>query len=1138
MLMSFSRSLKWGFFLFLAFAGTLCARERLSLDGTWSFATDPEARGEADGWFVPGAKLAEMPLEGYAPEADGTIQVPGIWDNQGYGTRTDKLEHNFIGLGWYKRTFRVPAEWSGKRVFLTLGGISRLAKVWINGELTGPDFLGQVASFTRDVTPFVRFGEENDITICVDSFQHWEKDAVLGSSSINDYMEIAWGGLWGHVTLEAVGAERLDSLYVTTTVADQTVLHAKADILNQSAADTVHLELFDADGALAASSRASVGAGAGDVAFDLPVPGAKLWTPDTPNLYTAKMTLLKGDVPLDEIQCRCGLRQFTIEGDRLFLNGRPIFLRGYGDDHIYPYEFSMPTNIEMYRARLRIIKSFGFNHVRHHSTILPHEYYDACDEIGVIPTAEFAICYPQQLPGNSRWKANVPEGTDTEPAMETYRERFTQAVKEYRNHPCILVWVGGNELWMGNEDYPGQELYTKFFKETVEKYDPARFYSDTDGDWLNYFKQGRDRDSLDIAFALFDEWVSPIATDKFAWSTFKKPTLSHEAGNYITFSRPNQIELFADGRFDGNPSLAGRDPKAPIKSDFIPFWMTDGARKLKELGLDDQAEAWARASEEMYYIHHKYNVEGMRLNPGIIGYHWWLIQDFWTTSNGLMDLFFRPKSITPQRVRLFNAPLVLLQKDLKRTYRGADPCQARFFVSNFTDAPICGVLHCDLELASGTTRQSCGVNNILPGTVAEVMDISSVLPEVDQPSELTIRLELQDDAGETIQSNLWHAMLYPKSVPLSQIDGRAVYADEDVLNIFPEAGMSPIPLEGELSSDALYVTSYLDERLTKALDAGAGVVLLGSGGIFPTESIQYQQTWWKGGDSDHTNHVGTFVYKTPFTEHLETADWCQPHWYTLLDKAVKFYLEKLPVRPNVQIRALPSLVRVQDTAVVFDAAVGKGTLVVSGLNHSKAKDQPESDSTLAALLKQAAAGPSGPAVMKAGDLATTDAVPEGTVLGFRRLMEGKYEQTTWKTWRGDNDPNIVCRQNSKENVLSWRTAPAPADGEVTYIFAGGLGFTSSPASEGFVFEANGKKLFTFDVVPEEGDRFAWEGEGARMEFEVLRRSPSDAFGRFRLTLPESLRSKAGTVLTVRSLGEGSSRWFAIYPFNNLLVEGE
>ena len=1132
------RSLKWGVFIFLLFAGTLCARERLSLDGTWSFATDPQARGEADGWFVPGAKLAAMPLEGYAPEADGTIWVPGIWDNQGYGTRTEKLEHNYVGLGWYKRTFSVPAEWSGKQVILTLGGISRLAKVWINGELTGPEFLGQVASFTRDVTPFVHFGEENDITICVDSDQHWEKDAVLGSYSLNDYMEIQWGGLWGHVTLEAANPERLDSLYLSTTVADQTVLHAKADLLHQSAADAVRLDLFDADGKLAASGQSAVCAGTGEVSIDLPVDGAKLWTPDTPNLYTAKMTLLAGDVALDEIQSRCGLRQFTIEGNRLLLNGDPIFLRGYGDDHIYPYELSMPTNIEMYRARLRTIKSYGFNHVRHHSTILPGEYYDACDEIGVIPTAEFAIAYPQQLPGNSIWKSNVPEGTDTEPAMETYRERFVQVVKEYRNHPCILVWVGGNELWMGNEDWPGQELYTKFFKETVEKYDPARFYSDTDGDWLAYFKEGKDRDSLDIGFALFDEWVSPIAADKFAWSDFKKPAISHESGNYITFSRPDQIDLFADGRFDGNPSLAGRDPNAPLKSDFRPFWMTDGARKLKELGLDDQAEAWARATEEIYYIHHKYNVEGIRLNPGLTGYHWWLIQDYWTTSNGLMDLFFRPKSIAPERVLLFNAPLVLLQKDLRQTYRGGDTCQARFFLSNFTTELVAGTVEWELEAASVTDRQSCRVKDIAPGAVAEVTELSLTLPDVEEPAEVTVRVALRDDAGETIQRNEWRAMLYPKAVSLSAVADRPVYADEDVLNIFPDAGINSLPLEGDLPADALYITSYLDERLTKALEAGAGVVLLGSGGIFPTESIQYQQTWWKGGDSDQTNHVGTFVYKTPFTEKLESADWCRPQWYTLLNNAVKFYLEKLPVRPNVQIRALPSLVRVQDTAVVFDAAVGKGTLVVSGLNHASAKGQPESEPTLAALLKQAASGPSGPAVMKASDLATTDAVPEGTVLGFRTLIGGNYMQAAWKTWRGENDPNILCRQTSKETSVSWRTAPAPADGEVTYIFGGGLGYTCAPATEGFVLEVNGKRLFTFDVVPEEGDHFTWEGEGARMEFEVLRRAPSDAFGRFRLTLPESLRSKAGTVLTVRSLGVGSSRWFALYPFTNLVVEGE
>ena len=73
----------------LVSAGRAATREPLSLDDTWQFATDPENRGEAEKWYEPGAKLPQMPLPGYAPAAKGTIRVPGIWDNQGYGTETD-----------------------------------------------------------------------------------------------------------------------------------------------------------------------------------------------------------------------------------------------------------------------------------------------------------------------------------------------------------------------------------------------------------------------------------------------------------------------------------------------------------------------------------------------------------------------------------------------------------------------------------------------------------------------------------------------------------------------------------------------------------------------------------------------------------------------------------------------------------------------------------------------------------------------------------------------------------------------------------------------------------------------------------------------------------------------------------------
>ena len=124
------------------------------------------------------------------------------------------------------------------------------------------------------------------------------------------------------------------------------------------------------------------------------LPGAGLWTPDTPVLYTARLSLLGTDGQVkDDVASRFGLREIKLDGPHVLLNGKRIFLRGYGDDHIYPQQMAMPADKSVYLDRLRFVKSYGFNHVRHHSTILPPEYYDACDEVGILSTAEFPIAY-------------------------------------------------------------------------------------------------------------------------------------------------------------------------------------------------------------------------------------------------------------------------------------------------------------------------------------------------------------------------------------------------------------------------------------------------------------------------------------------------------------------------------------------------------------------------------------------------------------------------------------------------------------------------------------------------------------------------------------------------------------------------
>ncbi len=132
------------------------AERRVSLDGAWQFALDPEDRGRAERWFSHSDRLRQ------------TIQVPGSWQGQGFGDdgteliwdfqlRARTLRATYTGTGWYARTFRVPATWEGQRLWLNFGGVHPSAEIWLNGEPVGEHDLPFVP-FAFDITPLVRAG--------------------------------------------------------------------------------------------------------------------------------------------------------------------------------------------------------------------------------------------------------------------------------------------------------------------------------------------------------------------------------------------------------------------------------------------------------------------------------------------------------------------------------------------------------------------------------------------------------------------------------------------------------------------------------------------------------------------------------------------------------------------------------------------------------------------------------------------------------------------------------------------------------------------------------------------------------------------------------------------------------------------
>lgn len=1103
-------------------------RERVSLDGEWSFATDTANAGEKAEWFLPSAAFPVMPLKGYSSNANGTILVPGIWDAQGYGTETAVLKHNFIGKGWYKKKFNVPSNWNGEKVYLVLTGISRYAKVWIDGLLIGPEAIGHVAAHQWEVGKFLAAGKLSTIVVCVDARQRTDIDAISGCA----HAKFGWGGIWGHVYLEERTEVHLDELSVRPDITGSTCT-AEAIVVNgdlEGRYDRLKLEIFDADNKSVAVSNGIVNQSAKTkVAVQAKIANAKLWSPDQPYLYKARLSLMKGNQQIDALESRFGMREIRMAGPDILLNGKRITLRGYGDDHIYPEEMAYPVDKNKHLKRLKLIKSYGFNYVRHHTCIMPQEYYDACDEIGMLVSGEFEVggSIGGSLPGEPEWINNVKKGTSPDAALNLYKERWSAVIKQYRNHPSIIVWVIGNELWQ--KDYKIRRI----FYDIAKSLDPDRPFNDNDGDWQDHILNPKnDRATLAFYTPQFDDFSSSIVNPElFKTEKPLRPIVAHEPGNYNTFSRPGQIELF--------------------QHNVKPHWLIPGKKKLEKLGLLNESEAWAKASDRLYLLHNKYHYESLRSNPFMSGYTWWLFQDYWGTSNGLVDAYFRPKAITPQEVLVFNNDVVLLQSGMGKTYRSGDQFNVTLSVSNFSGTPLSGKQ--SWTVAVGDKRietKTQIVQTVNNGEVSKVEQLSVSLPEVNIPQQLVLSVRL-NGSNKTYQ-NSWKVWLYPAKIK-PQIADIPVYIDSASMKACPMWSFPVLPDNGKLSDKAVYIVSSVNDRIIQAMNRGASVILLDVSQIMNTIPVRFQQTWWGVGSSDIQNNTGTYIYNHPVTKEVSPEHYGDLGWFSLIEGADKYSLESFPVTPTIIVRALPGITRVENTALLSEVGVGKGTLILSGLNHKRSGNKPENGWILSKMIEHAATFT--PPLQKWDHFMvpiSKKSVPDGMVLGFSRIFDQRKFSIVWgpykmdggghrdgglsygRSYKEENALRFMCRQDSPGKKIEWETDVIPEktnQKKVTLIFAGGLGNVKDPKTDGFMLEMNGKELLKFDL-PQPSE---WKSEdgNAVLKFDVKTSDALGWYGVFTLTITgENLPAGKAIRLGVRSLGKGSNRWFSLNPYTN------
>jgi hypothetical protein len=260
----------------------------------------------------------------------------------------------------------------------------------------------------------------------------------------------------------------------------------------------------------------------GDGRAPLVVRGARLWTSETPDLYTLETRLSSGGRPIEIVRQRIGLREVRVEGNRLLVNGRPVKLLGINRHEVHPLRGRSLTP-ELNRRDAELFRAANVNLVRTSHYPPSEEFLDACDELGIFVESEAAICWVSHG-ASPFWKTE----NHLDPKFFPYLLRATlDNIAAHRNHPSVLIWSLGNEsLWT--------PLFAKVL-EVAKREDPTRPFTFHDQTWGTYNNAGS---TADIA-----NYHYPGESNPEEWSTLPRPVWF---GEYAHLQCYNRRELAAD----------------------------------------------------------------------------------------------------------------------------------------------------------------------------------------------------------------------------------------------------------------------------------------------------------------------------------------------------------------------------------------------------------------------------------------------------------------------------------------------------------------------------------------------------------------------------------------------------------------
>lgn len=431
-------------------------RMLIDLTGMWKFKPDPLNAGLTENW-----------QDGFVSQQE--IALPGSWNEQ---LEEEGLLY-YVGSAWFSKEVLIPEIFSNKKIKIRIGSADYNSQLWIDGKPVGSNSLGFLP-FEFEINKFITFGKKSEIVLKVsnelndesipqgiNSEHYAQENRIREETNPPARFDFSpFGGVHRPVKIVICPFDHIEKVKVDTKILSASKGAVELNVETSGLADgEISVSLLNngkviiAEGLLK-KNRANI---------KFEINKCRLWSNQSPNLYDLDVTLKKEGVVLDEYTLPIGIREVKVEGNRLLLNGKEIYLKGFGkheDYSIVGKGLLLPVMVKDFC----LLKWINANSIRTSHYPYSEEFMQYADQQGIlmideVPAVSLDFRY---LNGKT---------------LKNHKEYITRLIERDYNHPSVIMWAVGNEPNLVGEDSyyngSGKKYWSEIFS-LARKLDQTR----------------------------------------------------------------------------------------------------------------------------------------------------------------------------------------------------------------------------------------------------------------------------------------------------------------------------------------------------------------------------------------------------------------------------------------------------------------------------------------------------------------------------------------------------------------------------------------------------------------------------------------------------------------------------------------